>query len=84
VWLIEAGAAGASRVKVKMADAVEPAVLHGVDRVDWALGHAATFGRFDEGDLASILAAHPAGTPHSANGEHSLQEGTSAWESFGR
>ena len=32
-----------------------------VERVDWALGHAATYGRFAEGDLASILAAHPAG-----------------------
>jgi transposase len=84
LWLIEAAAAGASRVKVKMADAVELAALHGVERVDWALGHAATFARFDEGDLASILAAHPAGEIHRASDGHSLQEGTRAWEGFGR
>lgn len=84
VWLIEAGAAGASRVKMKMADAVELAALHGPGRVDWALGHAATFGRFSEGDLASILAAHPTGEHHRASEDHSLQEGTRAWKEFGR
>jgi transposase len=84
MWLIEAGASGASRVKAKMADAVELAALHGPDRVDWALGHAATFGRFGDGDTASILAAHPTGTEHRAGDEHSLQDGTSAWEGFGR
>jgi transposase len=84
LWLIEAAAAGTSRVKVKMADAVELAALHGVERVDWALGHAATFARFDEGDLASILTAHPAGEVHRASDGHSLQEGTRAWEGFGR
>ena len=59
MWLIEAAAAGTSRVKVKMADAVQLSRLHGVERVDWALGHAATFERFADGDVASILAAHP-------------------------
>lgn len=44
-WLIEAGATGAARVKTKMADAVELAALHGPERVDWALGQSATFGR---------------------------------------
>ena len=83
VWLIEAGAAGASRVKAKMADAVELAALHGVDRVDWALGHAATFGRFDDGDTASILSTHPTGDTRRAGEGHSLQDGTSAWEGFG-
>ncbi len=83
-WLIEAGAAGAARVKVKMADAVELAALHGPGRVDWALGHAATFGRFEDGDIASILAAHPEGVIHRAGDEHSLQDGTSAWDGFGQ
>jgi hypothetical protein len=83
-WLIEAGASGASRVKAKMADAVELAALHGPGRVDWALGHAATFGRFDEGDTASILGAHLAGEHRRAGEDHSLQDGTSAWEGFGR
>ena len=67
-----------------MADAVELAALHGSERVDWALGHAATFGRFGDGDVASILTAHPSGTQRRAGDEHSLQDGTSAWEGFGR
>ena len=84
LWLIEAASAGTSRIKVKMANAIELARLHGVDRVDWALGHAASYGRFAEDDLASILAANPPGQRHSANEGHSLQPGTSAWEGFGR
>jgi len=84
VWLIEAGASGASRVKVKMAEAVELAALHSAERVDWALGQAATFGRFGEGDVASILAAHPAGTSRRAGEHHSLQDGTNSWEGFGQ
>ena len=84
MWLVEAGVSGASRVKVKMADAVDCAALHGTDRVDWALGHAATFGRFGEGDLASILAAHPSDTTRRAGPHHSLQDGTRAWEGFGQ
>lgn len=84
LWLVEAASAGASRVKVKMAEAVQLARLHGVDRVDWALGHAAAYGRFAEGDLASILVANPPGQHNSAGEGHSLQPGTNAWEGFGR
>jgi Mu transposase, C-terminal domain len=83
MWLIEAAAAGTSRVKVKMADAVVLARLHGVERVDWALGHAAIYGRFGESDVASIIAAHPAGEHHRAGDSHSLQAGTGAWDGFG-
>lgn len=84
LWLIEAASAGTSRVKVKMAEAVTLARLHGQERLDWALGHAATFGRFAEGDLASILAANPPGQRRRADEGHSLQPGTNAWEGFGR
>ncbi len=83
MWLVEAAAAGASRVKVKMAEAVQLALLHGVSRVDWALGHAASFERFGDGDLASILAAHPVGQQRRADDVHSMQPSTRAWESFG-
>ena len=83
LWLVEAASAGTSRVKVKMREAVELARLHGQVHVDWALGHAATYGRFAEGDLASILAAHPVGERHTAGEDHSLQQGTRAWEGFG-
>lgn len=82
-WLVEAAAAGTSRVKVKMAEAVTLARLHGAERVDWALGHAATFGRFAEGDLASILAANPPGQRRRADDVHSLQPGTAAWHQLG-
>ncbi|MBV6510281.1 MAG: hypothetical protein JJLCMIEE_03420 [Acidimicrobiales bacterium] len=82
-WLVEAAAAGTARVKVKMAEALTLARLHGVERVDWALGHAATFGRFAEGDLASILAANPPGQRRRADDVHSLQAGTGAWDGFG-
>lgn len=82
-WLIEAAAAGTSRVKTKMAEAVTLARLHGADRVDWALGHAAMFCRFAEGDLASILEANPPGRRRSAGETHSLQTGTGAWAGFG-
>ncbi len=84
MWLVEAASAGTSRVKVKMSEAVDLARLHGVERLDWALGHAATFGRFAEGDLASILASRPPGDHKTATEGHSLQPGTSAWEGFGR
>ena len=82
-WLIEAAAAGTSRVKVKMAEAVTLARLHGNDRVDWALGHAAMFCRFADGDLASILEANPPGQRRRADDAHSLQTGTAAWHQLG-
>ena len=83
LWLIEAASAGTSRVKTKMAQAVTLARLHGQKRVDWALGHAATYARFAEGDLASILAAHPISDRQTASEDHTLQSGTRAWEGFG-
>lgn len=83
LWLVEAAAAGTARVKVKMRDALELAALHGAERVDCALGHAATFGRFADGDIASILAAHTGGETRTASDDHSLQGGTRAWDGFG-
>ena len=83
VWLVEAAAAGTARVKVKMADAVQLARLHGTGRVDWALGHAATFERFGENDVASILAAQPVGQRRRVDEDHSMQPSTRAWQAFG-
>ncbi|TFD29343.1 IS21 family transposase, partial [Cryobacterium sp. TMT2-23] len=54
-WLLEAAAAGTTRMNVKMADAVALAKISGLTAVDEALGEAATYGRFATGDLASIL-----------------------------
>ena len=87
LWLSEAAAAGSSRVRVKMAEAVTLAALHGVPAVDRALGHAAVTGRFGDGDLASIIAHQAAGPSlpaRRADESHSLQRGTSPWEGLGR
>ena len=66
-----------------MAQAVTLARLHGQIRVDWALGHAAMFGRFADGDLASILVANPPRQRRRADDVHSLQPGTAAWGRLG-
>ena len=50
-WLVEAGEAGATRVRMKMAQAVSLARIMGTAQVDEALRQAATSGRFAEGDL---------------------------------
>ena len=87
-WLIEAAASGASRVRAKMARAVELAALVGWERVEVALGVAATAGRFAEGDLASILDHLSGREPEAglarADEAFSVQPGTDAWASLGR
>ncbi|HWT48255.1 MAG TPA: IS21 family transposase, partial [Mycobacterium sp.] len=90
LWLIEAAAAGCSRIRVKMAEAIDLAALHDPASVDRALGQAATAGRFAHGDLAAIL-AHQAGDPNTPTiteparaGEHnSLAQGTGSWARLG-
>jgi transposase len=85
-WLVEAAAAGAARVRSKMAEAVAFAKLHGTAAVDQALGTAALAGRFADHDLAAILAHQqhgPAGAPTRASETHSLQPGTAGWAGFG-
>jgi transposase len=87
-WLIEAGAAGAARVRTKMAQATELARALGADRVDQALGLAAVAGRFADDDLPSILdhlaTAAPAGDLVVAAEAHSVQPGTSGWGRLGQ
>jgi hypothetical protein len=82
LWLAEAAAAGASRVRSKMARAVQLAALHGTEPVDRALGQAAAAGRFAEGDLAALLAhqatAAPGGTSQ-AGESRTLAQGTRGW-----
>ncbi|WP_117215601.1 hypothetical protein [Allorhizocola rhizosphaerae] len=86
-WLIEAAATGTTRVRAKMARAVEFAAVMGAGKVDQALGLAAAAGRFDEHDLGSILdhlALHgEAGDLVRADETHSAQPGTSSWKRFG-
>jgi len=86
-WLIAAAAAGASRVRRRMAEAVDLAKLHGAPDVEEALRVAADAGRFGDGDLAAILAHQGAQViefPARASEEQSLQRSTRSWEGFGR
>lgn len=86
LWLTEAAAAGTTRMRVKMAEAVTLAKLRDVTEVDWALGHAAVNNRFGERDLQSILDHHARSTPgpvHQAGEQHSLAQGTSSWAQLG-
>jgi hypothetical protein len=87
-WLIEAAAAGAVRLRAKMAAALELAALVGRGEVDAALGVAAAAGRFAEEDLLAIVRHRAAGAPSAelivADETHSAQPGTAAWEGFGR
>ena len=86
-WLIRAGAAGAQRVRRKMAEAVDLSKLHGTEQVERALRTCADAGRFADGDLARIL-AHQQQTGElilfPASEARSLQRSTRSWEGFGR
>ena len=90
LWLTEAAAAGCSRIRAKMGEAVELAALHDPASVDRALGQAATAGRFGHGDLAAVL-AHQAGDPERpsateparASEHNSLAQGTRGWAQLG-
>jgi transposase len=86
-WLTEAAAAGAVRIRSKMARAAELAAVVGADTVDTALGLAAIAGRFADDDLPAIidhLAAE--GSPGEvviADETHSAQPGTAGWAQLG-
>jgi transposase len=86
-WLTEAAAAGAPRIRSKMARAVELAAVVGETRVDTALGLAAIAGRFADGDLASIVdhlgAEREIGQVVTADEAHSAQPGTAGWARLG-
>jgi hypothetical protein len=86
-WLIAAAAAGTSRVRRKMAEAIDLSQLHDTERVERALRTCADAGRFADGDLASIL-HHQQATGElilfPAPEDRSLQRSTRSWEGFGR
>ena len=87
-WLKRAAAEGTQRIRRKMAEAVDLAKLHGHQPVDEALERCASYGRFADGDLASILAHQQTATviplPARAPEKSSLQASTRRWEGFGR
>ena len=81
-WLKAAGAAGATRVRSKMALAVSLAKVLDGARVAEALGQAAASGRFADGDLESIVAhltTSQVGPVLRPSDDHSLQGGTAGW-----
>jgi hypothetical protein len=86
LWLTEAAAAGTTKMRMKMAEAVALSKFGDPIKVDWALGHAAVNSRFAEADLASILThharTHGAGPRHQASETRSLTQGTSAWSAL--
>ena len=90
MWLTEAAAAGSTKMRVKMNQALALAKLFDPGEVDWALGHAAVHSRFAEADLASILDHHAGARTggvhleHRAGEDHSLTQGTSAWAGLGQ
>lgn len=87
MWLSEAAAAGTTKIRVKMAQAVTLAKLFDTKDVDWALGHAAVHARFAEADLASILDHHQHTTKNAAvsraGEDGSLTQGTASWAALG-
>jgi transposase len=87
-WLKRAAAEGTQRIRRKMAEAVDLAKLHGSGPVNEALERCASYGRFADGDLASILAHQQTATviplPKRAPEDASLQVSTRSWEGFGR
>jgi len=87
-WLIAAASSGAQRIRSKMLRATDLAAPVGAEAVEHALDLAAAAGRFDDGDLESILdnlAARGASpSTRLAHAQATLQPGTSAWEAVGR
>jgi hypothetical protein len=87
-WLTRAAAVGTSRVRRKMAEAVDLSKLHGTEQVERALKACADAGRFGDGDLASVLAhQHSAGEVivfPARSEDRSLQRSTSSWKEIGR
>ena len=85
MWLTEAAAAGTTKIRIKMAEAVALSKLGDAVAVDWALGHAAVNSRFAEADLASIVRHHAranTGPRHQASETRSLTQGTGAWSAL--
>ncbi len=88
-WLKRAAAEGTARIRRKMAEAVDLAKLHGSGPVNDALERCASYRRFGDGDLASVL-AHQQQTGGelllfpARSEQHSLQGSTRRWQGLGR
>jgi transposase len=89
-WLKQAAAEGTARIRRKMCEAVDLSKLHGTAPVNEALERCASYGRFGDGDLASVLAHQQQTTGGelvlfpARSEQHSLQGSTRRWERLGR
>lgn len=88
LWLKEATNAGVSKIRVKMAAAVEVAKLLGLSAVDHGLGAAAVHHRFTHEDLLSIIQVQRTPgyleeTRMVLDPNQILAQGTGAWAGFG-
>jgi transposase len=77
-WLVEAATVGARGIEARMAEVLGLCRVVEATKVDEALGLAAVAGRFDPGDIESILASRRS-QPRRVDPGHSLQPGTAAW-----
>lgn len=82
LYLVEAAGAGVRRIEARMAEAVTLAALHDHGVVDRALMSAAMAGRFQEGDLGSIIVHGSSGPTLGPPPEHSLSAGTAMWSAL--
>jgi transposase len=82
-YLCEMAASGVRGIGERMDEALALSGAFDGGLLDEALGLCALSGRFEVGDLASVISARP-GPVHRVDEEHSLQPGTSAWEGFGQ
>lgn len=88
LWLKEATHAGVSKIRLKMAAAVEVAKLLGLSTVDHGLGAAAVHHRFTHEDLLSIIQVQRTPgyleeTRMVLDPNQILAQGTGAWAGFG-
>jgi transposase len=94
LWLVEAAASGAHKIRFKMERTLALSKLHGKKAVNEALRVAAESRRFGEEDLVSILSYRRSGPAAEHNGRqdtqlfgrtdaHTLQRGTASWRRFG-
>jgi transposase len=81
-YLVEAASSGAGRIKERMGEALTLRRVVDAGVLDEALGLAALAGRFEEGDLASIISSRREPLRRISE-DHSLQPGTAPWARLG-
>ena len=81
--MVEAAASGQRGIEDRMAEALVLAKGSEPGLLDETLGLAALAGRFEPGDLASILGARHEPVRWLSE-DHSLQPGTAPWARLGR